>query len=421
MDDRRRALLTVGIVVVLLAAGFLAWHVLRQPGGTAPDFTVTTTGYNGTLGTPENFTLSEHRGKVVLIDMMAVHCPGCDILAQDVLKPIYNHYGNRSDFVLISVDVWSSDEANQGFGGESDEDIIGFQEKWGFDWPHAQDTDRVFEKYSTVPIPMLVLVDKDGDIVMEKRGQPSHAEVESRVLAALADEAETVSVLRVGLPVMALIAGVASFFAPCSVGLIPAYMGVLLKGSERASQAQRFAVTFRGGLSTAAGIVSLYALVAVGLYLAADTLQPLIVNAVPVIAILLILFGLTMLRSGTWDAIAQRLGMGHIDGRRGFYAFGVGYGLAAFGCTGPIFLPVLLAAFGTSAIMGFTVFAIYAGAIAGFVLLAAGLVASGHTTGLRKILSKTHIINKVAAVLIIAGAFWVWYVHFDATGHWFWD
>jgi cytochrome c-type biogenesis protein len=415
-----RAAAVLIVLALAIGGGYVAWQGLKESGEQAPDFTIATTGYEDSNFTPPwNFTLSDHAGKVILLDMMAVHCPGCDILAQEVLTPLYAEYGNRTDFVLLSVDVWASPAANQGIGGETNADIIDFQQRYNFQWPHAQDTDGVFSKYSTVPIPMLVLINKEGNIVMEKRGQPALEFVTDRIELALEDKAETVSVVRLNLPLMALVAGIASFFAPCSVGLIPAYLGILLKGTKEVSETERFAKTMGGGLLTAAGIVTLYAAVALLLYLAADIIQPIIVNAVPYVAIALILFGLTMFRTGMWDGVAKRMGMGKVDGRKGFYAFGVGYGLAAFGCTGPIFLPVLLAAFLGGAAYGFFIFGIYAASIAALILMASALVASGHVGGLNKILSKTEAIAKVAAVLVIMGAIWIWSTHYQATGGWF--
>jgi cytochrome c biogenesis protein CcdA len=233
------------------------------------------------------------------------------------------------------------------------------------------------------------------------------APLQEAVESSLAGTAMSTDVLAFGVLGLAFVAGASSMFAPCSVGLLPAYMGFLLnaKGGRRA--------TLPAGLLTAAGIVTLYAVLAVLLWLVRDSLAPVIRYLGPVVGGLLVLLGLLMLFGFDWERIAKRIGLGKVDGRRGFYAFGVGYGLAAFGCTGPIFVPILLAGFAQGTLLGVAAFAVYALAIASLVLFVAYLVGSGQQTRLRRLLSHTKAITRVSALLLIgAGAYLIW---FDLT------
>ncbi len=73
--------------------------------GESLDFTVTT--FNN-----EEFTLSEHRGEVVLLDIMGVGCPPCETQMPELQK-IKQEKGE--DITILSVDVR--------YTGETEEDV----------------------------------------------------------------------------------------------------------------------------------------------------------------------------------------------------------------------------------------------------------------------------------------------------------
>ena len=81
----------------------------QSPGdtlGPAPDFTLET--FNG-----ETFTLSEHQGKVVILDIMAVRCPPCHQQMPELYK-VKEEKGD--DIVILSIDV----DAAYGYETEND-------------------------------------------------------------------------------------------------------------------------------------------------------------------------------------------------------------------------------------------------------------------------------------------------------------
>lgn len=417
------------LVVVAVPLGVSAHDALHEEAGPAPDFTLTSTGYeDGVMGEPVTFSLSDYRGKAVLLDFMAVTCTSCRVLTEDVLRPLHAEYGNSSDFAILSIDTWADPATGSAtFGGETREDLIRLQREEEVPWRHALDTDGVYRKYSAVSLPKVVVVAPDGTIVLEKTGIPPLAEVRAAVEAGLAGDAPSTTVLRVGLLGLAVVAGVASFFSPCSVGLIPAYMGFLLNAGRRGdgrTPAAGAAHTLRAGLATAAGIVSVYGVLALLFWLLAlagygATLRAALPWLSPVVAVLLILLGVLMLVGFPWDRLARRLGMGAVDGRRGFFTFGVGYGLAAFGCTGPILLPVLLYGFLDGAATGLAVFALYAVAVAGLVVSAAALVAEGGQGRLRHLLQNSVWVTRASAALLVgAGVYLLW---FDAGAGILWS
>lgn len=72
--------------------------------GQSIDFTVTT--FNN-----EEFTLSEHRGEVVLLDIMGVGCPPC-VMQMPELQKIKQEKGE--DITILSVDVRYTGETEEG-------------------------------------------------------------------------------------------------------------------------------------------------------------------------------------------------------------------------------------------------------------------------------------------------------------------
>lgn len=415
MGHRNRRGLLVFLLVLMLGipAGITAWHAIQDDTALAPDFTLTDTGYrNGTAGDPETFSLSDFRGSTVVIDFMAYNCPSCrfvtpklETLYHDVEPEVQN-----GSVVFLTIDVGKFTN----FPGSSTENLIKWQnEEYDSPWRHALDEEGVFLDYADAcfgGIPCLFVIGEDGAFVFQNTGIPSTDRMQDVIAQSGRGEAMTVSVVSVGVLGLALIAGLASFFAPCSIGLIPAYMGFLLNQQSDRSPMRD---ALRGGLTTAAGIVSLYGVLAVILWWASDLLAPIIPKLGLIVGIMLIAFGALMFFGGAWDRLAQAMGMGKVDGRKGFFAFGIGYGLAAFGCTGPVFLPVLVAGFAEGAAIGFASFAIYAVAVASFVVFAAYLVAAGRTSRLKAILSRTTLITRISAtLLILAGAYLVW---FDVT------
>jgi cytochrome c-type biogenesis protein len=397
------------LLVIALPAGYAVWQA--QFGyERAPDFTLTSTGYeNFSEGEPVTFSLSDYRGKTVLLDMMAVLCESCRVLTDVVLRPVYEEFGDDPNFVLLSIDTWADPDTGYALG-ENERDLIHLQKSEQLAWRHAMDSDDVWRKYSAVRLPKIVIVDGEGRIVYERGGIPDADAVKAVIAASLSGEAREVPVLRLGLVTLGLVAGVASFFSPCSVGLMPAYLGFLLHGARGAAPGQRLRRTLVGGVATGLGIVAMYAVIAALLFLAGPLLRPHLESVRPLVALTLVLLGILMFFQVSWDRLARMFGMGRVDGRRGFFVFGLGYGLAAFGCTGPAFLPILLGGFAEGPGVGAAVFFAYTLAVAGLVVLAAALVASGEQGRLARLLEKTVIITRISAVLLLAaGLYLLWF------------
>lgn len=378
----------------------------------APPFHLTSTGLEGGVqGAPVAFTLEDYRGRTLVLDLMAVSCTACRYVTEDTLKPLQARFGARPDFAILSVDTWAdpavAGDPRLGYaGGEDAAELLALQRETGAPWRHALDTDSVWQKYSAVTLPRIVVVDAAGRIVLDHLGTPTQDQVEAAVVRSLAESAVPVPALRLGLAGLAAVAGAAAVLTPCTVGLLPAYLALLLHPAGGAPPAARRIL--RGGAAAAGGIVTVYALLALAFAVAGDALRPHLARAGPLVGAAMVAAGLAAI-VGKGPGWMGRLA-GRVDGRRGFYLFGLAFGLAGFGCTGPLFLPLLLAGFSQGTGAGVGMFLLYASAVALLVLGAAAAVAAGLDGRLRLLLRHARRVQAVAGFLMAgAGAYLMWY------------
>ncbi len=123
-------------------------------GDVAPDFTLQMT--DGST-----FTLSEQRGKVVMLQFTAGWCGICRDEMPHIEREIWLPNKENKDFVLVGIDR-----------EEALEDILPFIEGVGTTYPIAMDTNAdVFAQYALREsgITRNVLIDREGKIVMLTR------------------------------------------------------------------------------------------------------------------------------------------------------------------------------------------------------------------------------------------------------------
>ena len=123
-------------------------------GDVAPDFTLQMT--DGST-----FTLSEQRGKVVMLQFTAGWCGICRDEMPHIERDIWLPNKDNQDFVLVGIDR-----------EETLEDILPFIQEVGTTYPIAMDTNAdVFAQYALREsgITRNVLIDRDGKIVMLTR------------------------------------------------------------------------------------------------------------------------------------------------------------------------------------------------------------------------------------------------------------
>ena len=119
-------------------------------GDTAPDFSLPMT--DGST-----FTLSEQRGKVVMLQFTASWCGICRKEMPHIEREIWQRHKNNADFVLVGVDR-----------EETKEEVETYIQKLGTTYPMVLDTAaNAFSSYALRQsgITRNVLIDRDGKIV----------------------------------------------------------------------------------------------------------------------------------------------------------------------------------------------------------------------------------------------------------------
>lgn len=125
----------------------LAATTLVKAGDMAPDFTVE-------MLDGSSVTLSDLRGKVVLLNFWATWCPPCREELTHVQKEIIDRFAGKP-FLFLPVSR-----------GEKRDVVEKFREKTGYAFPMGLDpAQSIYEKYASNYIPRNFLIDADGKIV----------------------------------------------------------------------------------------------------------------------------------------------------------------------------------------------------------------------------------------------------------------
>lgn len=125
-------------------------NYLVKVGDIAPDFTLS-------LTDGSKFTLSENRGKVVMLQFTASWCGVCRKEMPFIERDIWLPNKDNKDFVLLGIDR-----------EEALEDVLKFVETTKVTYPIALDTNAdVFASYAErkAGITRNILIDRDGRIV----------------------------------------------------------------------------------------------------------------------------------------------------------------------------------------------------------------------------------------------------------------
>lgn len=223
------------------------------------------------------------------------------------------------------------------------------------------------------------------------------------------------------LILVAILAGVASFFSPCAFPLLPGYLSYayLAPESREMNSAEGWQVT-KVGIAAAAGVstfaIMLGLVIAVlgagvtqGLGIAGPDPSQLTPFVRSIVAVGLIVFGLGQLLG--WDlrpSILERA-IHRARPRRdmaattlGMYLYGFGYTAAGMGCAGPILSGLMLTALGSAAFsQALLAFVVFAATMAGLMIVVSFLIASSKRTLVRRLQASTARIKTVSGVLLV--------------------
>ena len=127
--------------------------MMETPGWFRASFTDARTG--------QVFSINELKGKVVLVETMAIWCTNC-LQQQGQVKALHEQLGARDDFVSIGLDIDPNENA---------EALKSYVEDKGFDWLYAvpsADVSREIaalygDQFLNPPSTPIVVIDRHGD------------------------------------------------------------------------------------------------------------------------------------------------------------------------------------------------------------------------------------------------------------------
>jgi peroxiredoxin len=123
-----------------------------------------------TLINGENFKLSEHEGKVVLLNIWATWCAPCREEVPDFVE-LYDRYRDQGlEIIGVSIDKQ----------GESV--VIPFMEKYEVNYPIVIDRGTIMDKYGpTMGIPTTYIIGREGNLEYFAVGALTNKELEPRL------------------------------------------------------------------------------------------------------------------------------------------------------------------------------------------------------------------------------------------------
>ncbi|MBN1455564.1 MAG: redoxin domain-containing protein [Methanomicrobia archaeon] len=404
LESTHRAVL---VLLVLMLIGLAATACSPVAGAArleAPPFALTS--IEGM-----RFNLSDFRGSVVVLDLMATWCPVC----KEEMPELSQLRQSRPEVVIITISVDPT---------EDEAELRAFKEQYAADWRFAIDTDRVWEKYQGFYIPTLMVIDPQGYISYEKSARVSTADLIAEVDRAGASvpvepgvsgvPAET-STIPFGLYALAFLTGLLSFFAPCAFPLLPGYISYYLGRTEGGTTLRS---SLKAGSAAASGINGVFALIGIAVALGGAVVKSYLSYLAPVVGVAIIVLGLLMLLGpsgiavfakfeGLLSVYAAKLGRRSSDS--GLVMYGAGYGLAVMGCQAPVFIALIFAGLAAGgavqAILVFLVFSLGMGCMMIAVSLLAG---TAKRTMLDRLKALMPYINRACGlVLILVGLYFL--------------
>lgn len=207
--------------------------------------------------------------------------------------------------------------------------------------------------------------------------------------------------------------GVASFFSPCALPMLPAYLSYYV-ASDTETDVTSGSVRRGVWFGTSAGVGMLGVFIAIGLLtgLAGDLLQGLISKLIPVVGLLIIVIGVAMFTENA-SRLSLRVSLPEWrdPSTRHFVAFGVLFALAALGCTAPVFIGVTLTALTTGGLgSGVSFVGGYATGMIGLFIAMTAAVALAKDETARQLRSLIPYVERASALmLVLAGGYMLYY------------
>ncbi|MBO3842967.1 MAG: cytochrome c biogenesis protein CcdA [Candidatus Brockarchaeota archaeon] len=205
----------------------------------------------------------------------------------------------------------------------------------------------------------------------------------------------------------AFTAGIFSLISPCGYALLPGYISYYLGSKLPVGKA------VSGGLVCTAGLMTLFSVIG----MLASSLGALLAQIIPlfdlVAGTIVMFMGVSMLIKIRIPYISMPTKISKRGGLFGLYIFGIIYGLAAAGCSTPIFLSILFYAMAKGIINGTVMFITYAIGMGLPLIVTNVLVAEAKELMIKKIVNSTLWLQRISGILLIVVGIYLFYFYYS--------
>lgn len=208
------------------------------------------------------------------------------------------------------------------------------------------------------------------------------------------------------------LAGLSAFFAPCSIALIPAYVGYYVKEETgNGNKIQQLLFGLKAGSFASLGIISVYIVFGILFTLFGRLIAPVFPWIEIGTGTLLLFMGSATLLGYEFAIKPPVIFQANTNGLKRFYLFGVAYAFGALGCTLPIFLLVIFQSIAQKGIFGGVVnFTVYALAMS-ILMIVFSLISSLSKNVIQRFMAKyMSVIQKSSGTLILLAGIYLIYL-----------
>ena len=340
------------------------------------------------------FNLNDHRGSVIILDLMARDCSNCH-LVQEHIEENMDDWKSTAEESGISLKIFaygawyqeSVEYMNQS-GGEYTVPLyptgFGSVDAAVLDDGSTTDPVRLFTTGGTGQSPVVLIIDEQGYIIAQQAtGTPADkwSKFDGTLQTALTSNASETFGSRIGWEepstsytavfALGLILSILVYFSPCAFPVLPGFISYYLSLGAREDEliAQeklktRMPSSFNIGVLSGLGMWTFFGIIGIVALLMGEAFAKSgIIHYIAIfIALLLIVLGSMMLLGITshvmgfvqkWvDKYSTTEADETFTPRRNMYLYGIGYAAASIDCTAAAVLPfvVFLSTLGTSAI-----------------------------------------------------------------------
>ena len=215
-------------------------------------------------------------------------------------------------------------------------------------------------------------------------------------------------------------AGMVAAVNPCGFALLPAYLGIYLgdqSESEKRSRWLRLRRAFAISASVTLGFVLLFGITGLVLSSITSSLTGVFPWLGLVVGVALVLLAARlMISDGVYSGLGERLAARVTGAARGsnvvgYFAYGVGYGLASLSCTLPIFLALaggsLTAGRLVSSLSEYLLYGLGMGAVITLLTIGAALFKAAAVQRVRQL--SRYVQPMSAVLLLVAGGYIIYY------------